>query len=210
MSEADTVTPTGTGDDSQPRPLARAGEGLLLIVVGPSGAGKDSLINAARRSYRADSRLVFARRIVTRMADRYEDHDTVDAQTFERMAQDGTFLITWQANGLEYGLPASLRDALAAGSIVIANVSRAVVPQLRQRFARTLIVHVTAAPHVLARRLAGRGRETPAAQGERLIRARAAEKGLVADITIDNSGALEEATARFNTVIAALLRGQKA
>jgi ribose 1,5-bisphosphokinase len=210
MAENELASPDAAdlAEGSVARPVAATGEGVLVAVVGPSGAGKDSLISAARRANRGDTRVVFARRIVTRAPDGHEIHDSVDVATFREMERDGAFLMTWQANGLCYGLPAALGDALASGRAVVANVSRSVVPDLRQRFARTLIVQITAPPHVIARRLSARGRETPAEQGRRLARASAAAKGLAADITIDNGGALEEAAARFNAVIAALLRGR--
>ena len=95
-------------------------------MVGPSGAGKDALLDRARIAFRDDPDMVFARRIVTRTAVA-EDHETMDEAAFARAERDGAFLLSWRAHGLCYGLPAQLRDVLDAGRTVVANVSRGVI-----------------------------------------------------------------------------------
>ena len=90
-----------------PGAAARHGAGTLFLVVGPSGAGKDSLIDGLRA--RLDpSRFVFARRTITRPSGAPgEDHLACSETEFERARSRGDFLITWQAHGLHYGLPGS-------------------------------------------------------------------------------------------------------
>jgi ribose 1,5-bisphosphokinase len=167
--------------------------GCLVAVAGPSGAGKDSLIVGLSRRLDGDGRFVFARRVITRQGDEHEDHDSVSEAEFARLEAAGGFLLSWSANGLSYGLPASLADDLRRGATVVANVSRAVLPEVTRRFARRCIVHVTAAPEVLAERLARRGREDAERQQARLARAAGQSLPVAADVTIDNSAALEQA-----------------
>lgn len=167
--------------------------GTFVAVVGPSGAGKDSLIRYARERLNADPGYVFVRRIVTREADAsLEDHDSWTSARFARAEADGRFALSWQAHGLGYGLPDSIHDDIAAGRVVIANISRRSIDDARSRFPRCRIVSVTAPRAILAERLAARGRESRQDIEQRLDRALPALTG--ADVaTIENGGRLAEA-----------------
>ena len=133
----------------------------LILVVGPSGAGKDALMDGARRRLEAGRRFLFARRVVTRAAAAGgEDHDSVSPAEFERIAASGGFLLSWDAHGLAYGVPRALAGVRRDGVAVVANVSRGVVEQARRDLAPVGVVVVTARQEVLAARLGRRGRET--------------------------------------------------
>jgi ribose 1,5-bisphosphokinase len=175
--------------------------GCFVAVVGPSGAGKDTLIRGAQERLSGDRRFVFARRIITRQGDCTEDHDTVTAAEFDELREAAAFLLHWSANGLSYGLPGGLRGDLKLGRVVVANVSRGVVAQVREAFPRALVVHVTASSDVLAARLMQRGREDVAAQQARLARALAQDAGLLPDVRIDNSGDIIDALGQFEDVL---------
>ena len=145
--------------------------GTLFLVVGPSGAGKDTLIAGARAILEPGGRHVFPRRAITRPAGAGgEDHGAVTPEDFAGREADGGFFATWRAHGLEYGLPACISAALDAGRNVVANVSRAVLAEIGARGAPTVVVEVTAPPELLARRLAARGREDRADAARRLAR----------------------------------------
>lgn len=170
--------------------------GTLVLVVGPSGAGKDTLIAAAREALRDDPRYAFPRRVVTRQAvAALEDHDSVTAEEFALRERHGAYALAWEAHGLRYGLPASLVDDLEAGRIVVVNASRAMTGAAAEKFPGTRVLLVDAAPEVRASRLAGRGRETASDIAERLGREVAAP--LPGAIRIDNSGALADGIASF-------------
>ena len=152
------------------------GPGALIAIGGPSGVGKDTLIAHARARFAADPRIHFVRRIVTRPAEAGgEDHLAVSPEEFGRMAAAGAFAVSWHAHGLGYGLPASLDSAIGAGRVVVANVSRTMLPLLRRRYARVVPVCVTAGPDTLRRRLAARGREDAGEIARRVARTVAAE-----------------------------------
>ena len=138
--------------------------GILFFVVGPSGAGKDTLIDGARAALRNDDRFSFATRLITRPADAGgEAHEAIDAEGFAALEQRR------RAAGLLAGPWPQLRPArqpcattLAAGRHVIANGSRAVLARLVGQVPRLIALVVTASPEILAQRLAARGRETAA------------------------------------------------
>lgn len=150
----------------------KLGPGSLVLVVGPSGAGKDTLIAHARARTQGRAGLIFPRRVVTRSADPgLEDHHAVSVATFQAMLADGRFALHWQAHGLHYGVPAEIDAAIGEGAVVVVNVSRSVITLASVRYADLLTVCVTAPPTVLAARLARRGRETSAEIEHRLRRA---------------------------------------
>ncbi len=178
--------------------------GLFVAIVGPSGAGKDALIRGlGARLGDADS-VFFARRVVTRRADSFEDHETLAESEFLLERARGRFALSWAAHGLFYGVPREIDARIASGCAVVCNISRAVVADVRARYPRSLVVLVTARPETLAARLAARGREGQEARRERLDRAFAREAAFAPDATIDNDGALEDAVARLYDLVASL------
>lgn len=177
-------------------------DGVFVAVVGPSGAGKDTVIDYARARFSEEARLDFVRRVITRPCDAAsEDHDTLADAAFAEAEADGAFAISWEAHGLRYGIPADVDWSVSNGRVVIANVSRAVIPELRDRYANLAVVEITASPGVLAERLAMRGRES---RGEVLARlARSANVTLSGPgvTSIDNSGPREAAGERFAEIL---------
>ncbi|HEY0032854.1 MAG TPA: phosphonate metabolism protein/1,5-bisphosphokinase (PRPP-forming) PhnN [Devosia sp.] len=171
--------------------------GTFVAVVGPSGVGKDSLIGFARDRLEASGRVVFVRRVVTRDADGgSEDHDSMNLEAFAEAEENGAFALNWNAHGLRYGLPVSLEQDLAHGRVVVANLSRNVIPTLVEKYPDALVVSVTAEREVIAKRLAGRGRETPESI-ERRMQRNVVDSLPPSTIVIDNSGALEIAGTQF-------------
>lgn len=169
---------------------------MLVLVVGPSGAGKDTLINAARSELADNPRFVFPRRVVTREAvAALEDHDTVTPAEFALQAANGAYALSWEAHGLRYGLPASIVDDIAAGRVVVMNASRAMVAAAKAKFPGTIAVLVEATPAVRASRLAGRGRESASEIEARL--AREVNASLPDAVRIDNSADVAGGVARF-------------
>lgn len=175
------------------RPLPVAA-GTMVVVVGPSGAGKDSVMSYAARHFAGEPRLGFVRRVITRPPDAGgEAHEAVDAAGFQALAAAGTFAVSWDAHGLSYGIPRETLDRLSEGMTLVANGSRSALPAFAAAYERLKVVLITARADILAARLAARGRESTEAIARRLDRA-VPEIVVAADtVVIDNSGALEEA-----------------
>jgi ribose 1,5-bisphosphokinase len=160
MSEALTIPETNTA----------IGPGKLVLVVGPSGAGKDTLLGLARAACADDPTIVFVRRVVTREASSAEDNEQISLDAFREACARGAFAIHWEAHGHSYGLPRSIEDDIRAGRTVVANVSRTVIPALRHAYANVVVVSVTAPADVLAARLAMRKRGSDGNIAQRLAR----------------------------------------
>lgn len=174
--------------------------GAFVAIVGPSGAGKDSLMAGAARHPALDPRVRFVRRTVTRAAVvEAEDHDSLDAADFARAAAAGAFSLHWSAHGLSYGLPRAVSDDLGRGLTVAANLSRRSLGDAAAAFPRLHVVEVAADPAVLLRRLVARGRESESTVRERLGRqaAVALPPGTAGHLVLDNSGDLGDATERL-------------
>jgi ribose 1,5-bisphosphokinase len=178
----------------------RIGPGRLVLVVGPSGAGKDTLISLVQYALRNEPRIVFPRRVVTRAASHAEDHDTMDAEAFARAARAGAFALTWDAHDLRYGIPVVIDDHVRAGRTVVCNVSRAIVEGARRRYAEVVVALVTAPPEVLAARLAARARGSDGDIAHRLARSDAFAE-ITADCIIQNIGAPDAGAAALMDAI---------
>ncbi|CAN7336679.1 phosphonate metabolism protein/1,5-bisphosphokinase (PRPP-forming) PhnN [Rhizobium sp. LjRoot254] len=179
--------------------------GTMIVVVGPSGAGKDSLINAARDHFRNDPRVGFVQRVITRAADgETEDHRSVSPEDFAAMKHDGRFAVSWQAHGLHYGIPAETQAELAAGRTLIANGSRGALAGFIDAFASLAVIEVTARPDVIAERLKLRGRETPDEIERRLTRVTHDWQPDCKFAVVDNSGVLGDAQRAFIDAIGRL------
>ncbi|AUX80150.1 MULTISPECIES: phosphonate metabolism protein/1,5-bisphosphokinase (PRPP-forming) PhnN [Sinorhizobium] len=176
--------------------------GTLIVVVGPSGAGKDSVMGFAARHFAQRPDILFVRRVITRPSDAgSEVHESVSTAEFEEMQQVGAFAVAWQAHGLSYGIPREIADRIESGMTAIVNGSRAALPAIRAAFGKVAVALVTADASVLAKRLAQRGRES---EEDVLRRLKRQVPDVVAgpDVTvIDNSGRLDIAGQRFVALV---------
>ncbi|HDS1707654.1 phosphonate metabolism protein/1,5-bisphosphokinase (PRPP-forming) PhnN [Pseudomonas putida] len=180
----------------------RSGTGRLIFLVGPSGSGKDSLIDASREQM-ALAGVEIARRVITRSAEaKGEAAQGVTPEQFDTLRAQGAFAMHWRANGLDYGIPRQVDQWLAAGRAVLVNGSRAYLPEARQRYPDLLAVLVEVKPEVLRQRLLARGRETAEEVEQRL--ARSARLQAAADPSVhvlDNSSTLQAAVAAFVSLL---------
>ena len=167
-----------------------AGARRLIVVVGPSGAGKDSVLRAWRAAPDAPH---FAQRVITRPPESTEAHEAISPADFAGMRSQGLLATWWQAHGLDYGVRRSQLDALAQGRWVVMNGSRAHLPAMRAQAPELRVVALSAPAHLLAQRLAARAREDAAAREGRL--ARSVVVPVEAELELVNDGELQRSVA---------------
>ncbi len=136
-------------------------QGALVLVVGPSGSGKDTLIGLARHALANDPKFIFPRRVITRtaLADA-EDHDTMELDAFLKAEAEGRFALSWGAHGLRYGILGDHLASVPEGATAIINVSRGAIPHAEKLGCRVTVLSIVCDPALLAERIAKRGRET--------------------------------------------------
>jgi ribose 1,5-bisphosphokinase len=166
------------------------GPGRLVLVIGPSGAGKDTLLALAQAGCADQPDIVFPRRVVTREASTSEDNEQLSPKAFQEARERGEFAMHWEAHGHRYGLRRAINDDIRAGRIVVANVSRTVVAAVRQAYAGVTVVAITAPAEVLAERLAARARGSDGRLADRLHRT-VDSPGAAPDVTINNVGSAQ-------------------
>ena len=175
--------------------------GTLFLMVGPSGAGKDSLIQAAAKTLAGNSSYVIAKRAITRPADsEREDHEPVSVEEFRNRVERDEFMLSWNVYDTHYGIPISYEGNLLDGRHVIANVSRTVVGPGVTNFAPSRVIQVTAPREILEARL--RARADPATMAARLARAVVLPEGIPVTHLL-NVGELSKGAARLVQLLTA-------
>jgi guanylate kinase len=149
------------------------GEGLLLIISGPSGSGKGTIINALRPL--EDFALSIS--VTTRNIREGESDGTHyffrTKDEFIEMRETGELLEHASYNGNYYGTPKFYVDRkIKEGKAVILEIDIQGALQVKEKFAESLLVFI--APPTrdeLRRRLIGRGTENEDSLNYRLNRA---------------------------------------
>jgi ribose 1,5-bisphosphokinase len=145
----------------------------LIYVVGPSGAGKDTLLSWLKSRVRTSSLLHWARRTIDRppSADsNAEQHESMDSIGFENLLKEGAFAMYWEANSQRYGIRFQEIAPLYQFKWVIVNGSRGYLPKAASQYPGMTILHITADQELLRKRLIDRGRESNQLIEERLRR----------------------------------------
>lgn len=176
----------------------------LIVVVGPSGAGKDSVISAWLQRQTEAARPHRARRTITRPADVHEAHESITAAAFAAVREAGGFAFHWQAHGLDYGVRHGELAALGEGGWVVMNGSREHLAQLRAVAPQARVVEIDAPAALRQRRLHDRSREDADGRAARVVRQAPPAQ---ADLRIVNDGPLDQAVAALEGWWTALAAG---
>lgn len=169
--------------------------GRLVAIVGPSGAGKDTLIAGLLAACPDIHRV---RRTISRpAATETEDFESVTAAEFAALDGAGSFALSWSAHGLGYGIRHTELAPLASGRTVIFNGSRKALPEAIAAYPQLHVVQIAVSPEVLAQRLSARGRESAEDVLRRLARADLALPEGITATTVWNDSTPAEGIARL-------------
>ncbi|WP_192458254.1 ribose 1,5-bisphosphokinase [Musicola keenii] len=174
----------------------------LIWLTGASGAGKDALLEALRRTN--PTHLLVAHRYITRSASAGgENHVALSEAEFAYRRECGLFALHWQAHQYHYAIGIEIDAWLSAGLDVVVNGSRFHHQQAQARYGERLLpVCLQVSPEVLAQRLRARGRESEEQMARRLARSGAMPIP-TAYRRLNNDGALAQTLLAFHTLLAA-------
>ena len=181
-------------------------DGFLFLITGNSSSGKDSIISGVIRKYSLKkTKLIQARRYVTRPTSETENNFSISVDEFEEMKKNGRFSLFWRIYGLCYGIPIEIEKDLENGHSVIVNVSRMIINEARYKYKNVKVVFIKVPLEIIISRLRDRGRETEELIQQRINRAKTHQTLEDADLIVDNSGNLENAINQLLSYIAKLI-----
>ncbi|MDR1744477.1 MAG: guanylate kinase [Planctomycetota bacterium] len=185
-------------------------DGLLVVVSGPAGSGKSTLVENLIATIPGNARRAVT---ATTRAPRPGEKDQVDyfflvRDEFLRMVDEGDFLEYTEFNGNLYGvLRRALEKELSRGGVVLLVIEVDGAESVKFFFPDAIFVFIVPpTPFALRRRLEGRGTESPADIEKRLgIAEREMQRIGEYDFLIINDR-LETATQDLAAVIRAVER----
>lgn len=171
----------------------------LFLIVGNSGSGKDSLIQAVKNKFSIQNKEIKVPiRVITRpISPDTEDFESVSEDAFNKLKAQRAFALDWYIYGLYYGVRKNIEEWIAQGHPVLINVSRSILNDAKKKYPDLKIIFVKVTFEITANRIKERGREDTEAMKKRLERARKNQNLASADYVVDNSGDLEEAAKKM-------------
>jgi ribose 1,5-bisphosphokinase len=172
--------------------------GPLIYVVGASGSGKDSVLGAARKLCGQGAPIAFAHRYITRPFTKGgENHVELSREEFAARLDHGFFAMSWDSHGLRYGIGIEVNAWMRKGFAVVVNGSREFLPQAAEIYGNMIVCNIWVERELLLNRLLSRGRESREEIARRIERSEAIPINHPNTVTIDNSGALDDAVNNF-------------
>lgn len=139
----------------------------IVLICGPSGAGKDTLLKEAKFFFKDNKFVNFVPRYITRPPDVFEKNFYICKEGFSVLKQNGFFLVTWETFGHMYGIP---KHFIKNNCVNFISVSRTVIKFFENNFDEVYTIFVTADFPVIYDRLKKRNRENEDMIKQRLQR----------------------------------------
>ncbi len=154
-------------------------KGVLFLIVGNSGSGKDSIIEYVTNKVPGLRKI---KRYITRAPSNTENYHSINAEDFNK----SDYFICWQAYDKLYGVGNEVLEGLQQGRNYIVNISRKAIKKIMERWDNTYLIECVVPIMIITRRLNYRGRESPEEIQQRVQRALTAPL-LNPDCTLDTS-----------------------
>jgi ribose 1,5-bisphosphokinase len=166
----------------------------IVLIVGASGVGKDTLLNKAKKEY--SNQFNFVRRYITRAADLNEDNYYLDDYAFEILKHNSFFISSWKAHLNYYAIA---KNSIQDG-INIISISRSKISDFEKIYENVYTINISIAKEELEKRLILRARETREEIEQRLKRVydKIEAREL---IEFDNSKNIEESKLEFFKIL---------
>lgn len=175
-------------------------DGVLFLIIGNSGSGKDSLIQEVIKIWPEDKiPLRAATRYITRTTHESEPHVSVSPDVFHRLKNEGNFFLTWHSYDFDYGIGKEVLSWISQGIHVMANISRTVVTEVRKKIPRVKVIFISVPLETTICRLKKRKREPVDSHlyFKRLLRAKNNQENFDADFMIENTGSLQKSVQKL-------------
>jgi ribose 1,5-bisphosphokinase len=133
----------------------------LFFLVGPSGVGKDTILEHLKKNEFSDRQPLVAHRYITRpVRQNDENHIELSPADFNRRKEAGLFLFDWKSHGKQYAVGREVKRWRKSGMNVIINGSREYLQKAREIHPSLVPVWLTVSEDVMRQRLIDRGRES--------------------------------------------------
>lgn len=184
--------------------------GILFLIVGNSGSGKDTIISGVTKDYPSKLIQIYVpKRYITRPPSEFEKNISITTQEFKEMDKKGMFALKWHIYELDYGIPIEIENYLKNGHPVMINVSRTIVKEARQKYENIKVIFIEVPFEITYKRIKDRKRESENLLEERIERARKNQKFPEADFFIDNSGDLDDAINQCLNYLLKVIKGEE-
>ncbi len=175
----------------------------IVLLVGASGSGKDTLLRAASSHLQGDGSFCFVPRYITRQPDESEKNYYIDQPAFVFLRDRAFFVSHWQAHGNYYGIGRRHLENLQPGGVAVISISRTAITDFEKPGQMVTTILVSVAPEILRSRLEGRRRE-----GSEEIKKRLARSDLPVKarnlVRFDNSSSIDTSVASFVDLLESL------
>ena len=157
-----------------PTPAGPANRGTLVVVSGPSGVGKSTIVQHLKQRLNAQLSVSATTRPPGPTERDGRDYFFLDPEQFQQKVRDGEFLEHAEYLGYCYGTPAGpVQEALSEGNIVLLEIEIQGGLQVAAMMPDAVMVYILppARSKALDERLQGRGRDREETIRQRLAHA---------------------------------------
>ncbi|MGB3750116.1 MAG: AAA family ATPase [Arcobacteraceae bacterium] len=138
----------------------------IILIVGPSGVGKDTLIDYVKKELNEDDDYNFINRYITSIPDENEKNYYLEEEAFRILDDQDFFISAWYAHKNCYGI--AKNDILEGINII--SISREHISDFEEKYEHVTTIHVTLPKLMLLERLRLRRRESEAQIMQRVKR----------------------------------------